>query len=207
MIKINLLSEGRRPVVARKAKPKLGMGGQELGNIMLFAGLIVGVVAVGIWWFMLNSKLKDIQSEVRRAQSEYDSLAHIIQEVEEYKAKQADLEAKVSVIKQLKNAQAGPVQIMDQVSRALPDLLWLDSMTVTGIAVDLRGKALNTNAVASFIENLDKVPEFDEPYTRNVRKSGGSEDTHYTFQITFNYKPIRPEGDDEGGGQTTSVGP
>ena len=29
MIRINLLSEGRRPVVARKAKPTLSLGGQD----------------------------------------------------------------------------------------------------------------------------------------------------------------------------------
>jgi len=207
MIKINLLSEGRRPVVARKAKPKLGLGGQDIGNVLLVGGLILGVVAVGLWWFMLNSQLKDIQGKVRSAQNEYDQLAHIIKEVEEYKAKQADLEAKVNVIKQLKSAQAGPVQIMDQVSRALPDLLWLDSMTVTGQSVDLRGRAFNTNAVASFIENLDKVPEFDEPYARNIRKAGSADSTHYTFQITFNFRPIKPEGEGEGEGQATAVGP
>jgi Tfp pilus assembly protein PilN len=77
---------------------------------------------------------------------------------------------------------------MDQVSRALPELLWLDNMDVAGATVILHGRAFNTNAVANFIENLDKVPEFQEPILVDAAQSG----TTYAFQINFGFTLAKP---------------
>jgi Tfp pilus assembly protein PilN len=92
------------------------------------------------------------------------------------------------VINQLKANQRGPVTLMDQVSRALPELLWLDNMDVAGATVILHGRAFNTNAVANFIENLDKVPEFQEPILVDAAQSG----TTYAFQINFGFTLATP---------------
>lgn len=196
MIRINLLSEGRRPVVARKAKPKFALGDQDPGNMILIGGLILAVLVTVGWWYRMNSELRAIEARVRQAQAEYDKLAPIIAEVDNFKAMKLDLQTKVDVIMELKRLRTGPVSIMDNVSRALPDLLWLDQMNIIGSTVDLRGKAFNTNAVATFIENLDKVPEFQEPDTRNVVSDGGK--GTYTFQLSFQFvQPKPPEEEEE----------
>lgn len=197
MIRINLLSEGRRPVVARKAKPKLSLGDQDPGNLILIGGLILAVLVTVGWWYRLNSELRAVEARVRQAQAEYDKLAPIIAEVDEFKAMKTNLKTKIEVIEELKRLRTGPVSIMDNVSRALPDLLWLDQMSVIGSTVNIRGKAFNTNAVATFIENLDKVPEFREPDTRNVvaESSKGT----YTFQLSFQFVQPKPEEETEEG--------
>ena len=53
MIKINLLAEGKRPVVARKSKSGLGSGGgtREYGNLLLVVGVVLGLLAGGGWGF------------------------------------------------------------------------------------------------------------------------------------------------------------
>ena len=191
MIRINLLAEGRRPVVARKAKPKISLGDQDPGNLILLAGLILAVLVTLGWWYRLNSEFRAVEARVRQAQAEYDKLAPIIAEVDEFKAMKEDLDTKIEVIKELKRQRTGPVSIMDNVSRALPDLLWLDQMNVIGSTVTMRGKAFNTNAVATFIENLDKVPEFREPDTRNVVADGNR--GTYTFQLSFQFVQPMPE--------------
>ena len=73
---------------------------------------------------------------------------------------------------------------MDYVSRALPELLWLDTMTMKAESITVEGRAFNTNAVANFIDNLDKVPEFDEPTLRTTDLQQGG---IYKFRIDFNY--------------------
>jgi type IV pilus assembly protein PilN len=188
MIRINLLSEGRRPVVARKTAPSLSLGGQDPNNLILVAAAIVGILVAGVWWYRLNAELNEAQARVKAAQAEYEKLREIIKEVEEYKLKKENLENKVAVIKDLKRKQRGPVNIMDRISRALPDLVWLTSMNVDGATVKLQGQAFNTNAVASFIEALDKVPEFKEPDAKAIRRqSMGGDTVVYSFQIDFGY--------------------
>ena len=185
MIRINLLSEGRRPVVARKTRPKISIGDQDPSLYFLGGGVALGLLVAGVWWLILNGKISAVDADIRVAQREVDELRPILKEVNDFKAKQRELERKISVINDLTLKQEGPVHIMDRVSRALPDLVWLRSMNFRGRTVDLVGTAFNTNAIASFIENLDKVPEFREPDTRDISKGrgGGS----YNFRISFTF--------------------
>lgn len=203
MIKINLLSEGRRPVVARKAKPTLNLGGQDPNNLLLIAGMILGLLVAGGWWYITDAEAKSVARQVRETEAEFEKLRPIINEVNQFKQKQADLENKVAVIKSLKRAQKGPVHIMDRVSRSVPELLWLDSMTVRGTRIELKGKAFNTNAVAAFIQNLDEVKEFNEPTAKNIKKGGTGTSVAYSFEIDLGFIPPK-EPEDE---QETATGP
>jgi len=186
MIKINLLSEGKRPAAVRKVKvpAALRLEGQDVGQWMLALGLLAGVVALALYWWVWSQRVEAKQAEVTAAQREVDALASVIKEVEDYKAKKAELERKIGIINDLKANQRGPVRVMDYISRALPELLWLDRMRMTASTIEIEGRAFNTNAVANFIENLDKVPEFDEPTLKSTEEQTGG---IYKFVINFNY--------------------
>jgi Tfp pilus assembly protein PilN len=66
-------------------------------------------------------------------------------------------------------------------------------MEVAPTTITVTGEAFNTNAVANFIENLDRVPEFQEPILRDTQQRGEI----YTFVVAFNYsfKPPPAEGE------------
>jgi len=193
MIKINLIAEGKRPTAVRKIKPVLE--GKDLAQWALIAGLVIGVLAFAIWWFLLHRQIQAKEADIADAQHDVDQLAPVIREVEEFKKKKAELERKIGVIDDLKLNQSGPVRVMDDVSRALPELLWLDRMKMTASNIEIEGRAFNTNAVANFIENLDKMPEFEEP---TLRTTDAQASGVYRFVIDFNYsfaqKPTAPEG-------------
>ena len=201
MIRINLLSEGRRPVVARRTRPKISLGDQDPSLFFLGGGLLLGALVVAIQWWGLSSDLDEVNGKVRAKNREVEQLRPILDEVEDFKRKQAELQRKIDVIQELSRKQQGPVRIMDQISRALPELLWLSSMNVRGRTVDLNGAAFNTNAIAAFIENLDKVPEFREPDPKNLSRARGG--ATFTFRISFNFvqelpKPKEEEAEGEG---------
>lgn len=193
MIKINLLAEGKRPVVARKAKSGFGGGGggggREVGNLLLVIGLVLGLLVGGGWLFWVQGKLTQKEKEVTAAQKEVEELKQVIKEVDDYKVKKAELERKIDVINGLKANQRGPVQIMDQVSRSLPELLWLNTMDVTPTTINLNGTAFNMSAVANFIDNLDKVDEFAEPILNDATQkvSRGARTEVYDFKINLGY--------------------
>jgi type IV pilus assembly protein PilN len=203
MIKINLLSEGKRPAPVRK-KSAAKLEGQDIGQWMLLAGLLVGVLALVGAWYLQNQKLEAKQKEVADAQHEVDQLASVIKEVEEYKDKKSELERKIGIINDLKANQRGPVRVMDYISRALPELLWLDSTTMKSDSITVEGRAFNTNAVANFIDNLDKVPEFDEPLLKSTDLQQGG---IYKFRIDFNYSFSGKKKEAEGAATATAGKP
>jgi type IV pilus assembly protein PilN len=188
MIKINLLSEGKRPAAVRKAK-----GAGEVRDIalwLLLLGALLGVLAAAGYWWYLNGKLKEKQEEVAQAQKEVDALQAVIKEVEDFKKKKKNLADKIAIINELKSNQRGPVRVMDYISRALPELLWLDRLKMNASSIEIEGRAFNPNAVANFMDNLDKVPEFKEP----VLKDTNAEGNVYRFSIAFDYSfvPKKP---------------
>ena len=99
----------------------------------------------------------------------------------------------MDIISQLKANQQGPVQLMDKISRALPELLWIDRMEVKGQTITLAGQAFNTNAVANFLENLDRVNEFQEPVLQDTSQTGQT----YTFVVRFNFTHVAADQDKE----------
>src|SRR6202023_3993697 len=118
------------------------------------------------------------------------ALQAVIKEVEDFKRKKKNLTDKIAVINELKSNQRGPVRVMDYISRALPELLWLDRLKMNASSIEIEGRAFNPNAVANFMDNLDKVPEFKEP----VLKDTNAEGNVYRFSIAFDYSfvPKKP---------------
>ncbi|HEV7519215.1 MAG TPA: PilN domain-containing protein, partial [Thermoanaerobaculia bacterium] len=184
MIKINLLAEGKRPAAVRKVKPSQLLEGKNFGLWLLAVGLILGLAAVGLLWYLRHNTILEKDVEIVEAEKEVEELSSVIKEVDDYKSKKAELERKIKVIGDLKLNQRGPVKVMDNISRSLPELLWLDHLTMSANTIEIDGRAFNTNAVANFIENLDKVPEFGEPTLKDTQEQVGGV---YKFVINLNY--------------------
>ncbi len=185
MIKINLLSEGRPKL--SKAKVSLSTGGftSEPANLWLVVGLVLGLLVIGGRYFLLQSEISQKDEQIAVVKAEVDELKAIINEVEQFEARKAELEHKITVINNLKAAQRGPVEIMDQISRSLPEMLWLNRMQAKGNGISLTGNAFNTNAVANLIDNLDAVEEFAEPVLKDAAWRNGI----YNFAVNFTFDP------------------
>jgi type IV pilus assembly protein PilN len=183
LIRINLLTEAR---AAATRKTSLLPSGARLNNLILLGGVAAGILYIGIMALILHSRSKSLDEEIARAQEEVARLKSIIDEVKGYEDKKASLEAKIQLINNLKNNQKGPVRLMDEVSRALPDLVWLTELTVSGDQVLLRGRTLSPNAVATYLENLKKSPFFAEPVFRNLGREQGSQGIYnWEMSLTF----------------------
>ena len=187
MIKINLVAEAPAAAVVQAERPKFSLGAKQ-GDVILMIVLVLAALVVGTQWYLLSSKrshLKEVERERRR---ERDELLVYIKKVEELEARREALRHKINVINELKRNQQGPVRIMDEVSRALPELVWLTSLTLKGTDVAIAGVAMDENAVANYITNLDASPFFEEPLLKNLSRSRG--DTFsFTLNCIFNNSP------------------
>jgi type IV pilus assembly protein PilN len=110
--------------------------------------------------------------------------------VKDYEAKKARVQRKVDLINQLKQNQRGPVRLMDEVSKALPDLVWIERMEYRGNAISIDGKAFNPPAVANFVANLKLVPSFQEPKVEFSACGGPAGSSLYCFKTNFGFSNI-----------------
>jgi type IV pilus assembly protein PilN len=186
VIRINLLSEARAAAARRKA-PAMPTGA-KLNNLLFTAGILAGVAYIAVTALVLTSRRRHLDQEIGKARLEAERLKSIIEEVKGYEDKKASLEAKIKLINDLKTNQKGPVRLMDEISKALPDLVWLSNLDVSGNQITMRGRTLSPNAVSTYLENLKKSPFFTEPVFRNLQQEGNTQGL-YNWEMTLTFIP------------------
>lgn len=200
MIKINLVREGRavRGAGAAPAAAAAAAGGgaaTNVNNIFVIAFLLVGLLAAGGYWFLQKRELAARQETVAQRKQIADRLESIIKEVEDFQKRKDNLQQRIDLINELKKNQKGPVRIMDQISRDLPDLVWLDNMSINAGRVTLAGRGLNPNAIALFIENIKNDPYFEEPQVGSMTQTSVTPLVYsFDMNFAFTYGPKGAEG-------------
>jgi Tfp pilus assembly protein PilN len=172
--------------------------------MLIVAGVAIGVVFGGGWWVIEKNKLSARRSEVESKSREAQRLESIIKEVEEYQRRKDSLQKRIDLINQLKQNQKGPVKIMDRVSQDLPDLVWLDKMTMSGGLITITGRGLNPNAIANFVEAIKKDPLFEEPDLSSMNQVTVNPPV-YNFDMTFHFT-YAPKGEAGAPGAATGTG-
>lgn len=157
MIKINLLTVERQ-----RGKKKVGF---DLGQKLIVACSLVLVAAalfVGWRYWSLDKASKALDTEIATAQSEVARLRTIIAEVEQFEQRSAQLQQRVALIEQLRRDQTGPVHMLDQISRALPPMLWLTNVKqgTTPNEVLIEGRCTTLTGLSDFVGNLEQSGYF-----------------------------------------------
>jgi type IV pilus assembly protein PilN len=149
MIKINLLEvEKERRVKA--ASP----AGVPTG---LLALVIIGLAAAAfIFYYIAKQKqISFLESDIEKKRIQKKELEPYIKRVEELDQRRQELADKNRAIELLRSQRTIPVHIMDEVSRALPDYLWITDMQVAGEQLRIQGATLQEQAIPAFMKNLD----------------------------------------------------
>ena len=72
----------------------------------------------------------------------------------QFDEQRAQLQQRVALIEQLRSGQSVPVQLLDHVSRSLPDMLWLTDLDQKGDDVTIEGQSTTLIALSDFVGNL-----------------------------------------------------
>lgn len=187
MIKINLLAERR--AAKAKARAKAGssfsfeMGGSQ--NLLLAGIMVVGLLVSASWWWARVSELNRVRQAKITAEVELKRLEEVRKKAEAFKTQKELLERKINLITELKKKQAVPVHILDQVSRNLPEFMWLDSLTANANAISIVGKATTYNAVSNLYDNLRASGQFGDVVLGKTTEIADG----VSFSLTCRYAP------------------
>jgi type IV pilus assembly protein PilN len=152
MIRINLLAAERDR--GKKKAITLGTTGQKL-TIGCSLILILAALFIGWRYWALGRESTRLDAEIAAAQQETMRLHSVIQQVQQFEQRKAQLQQRVVLIEQLRKGQTGPVHMLDQISRALPPMLWLTELKQTGAEVMIEGKCAALTGLSDFVTNLE----------------------------------------------------
>ena len=158
MIRINLLGVERQK--ARKA-----FAFDPAAQMTAICSLIlVGAIAgIGWWYWSLTTESAQMDQDIAAAQQDVARVRSILTEVKQFEQRQTQLQQRVGLIQQLRRGQSVPVQLLDHVSRSLPDTLWLTSLEENGAAVTIEGRSTTLIALSDFVGNLGTNPLIKKP--------------------------------------------
>ena len=87
----------------------------------------------------------------------------MLAEVQKFEARKAQLQQRVNLIEQLRHGQAVPVHVLDELSKAIPDRLWLITMLQHGEDFTFEGRTTTLTGLSDFVSNLESSPWFRKP--------------------------------------------
>jgi type IV pilus assembly protein PilN len=210
MIRVNLLGVERQ-----KVKGPL-VAFDSTRSVSLICGAILLSTAVGIgWWFWsLREESARLDAEIVAAQQEVARLQPLLVEVQQFEAQRTRLQQRVTLIEQLRQGQSIPVQLLDHVSRSMPDMLWLTSMTQDASQITIEGRSTTLIALSDFVGNLAnsellrKPIEIVDSQVQPAATGPNSEPELISFTVRAQINtPVQSEAAGRGGRGARGAGP
>jgi len=147
MIRINLLPRDER---RRKIQVKVPQAA-----IVTLAILIV--VAMWAVWHSVRRDVQRLRVEIVAMRSEIAKNQRIVQLVEQYIRDKQQLQDRLTLIQRLATAQGTPVRLLDGISQALPDDVWLAGISKVSGKLVVQGYASSHFAVANLMLALGRL--------------------------------------------------
>ena len=154
MILINLLPHRE---AARKQR-------RDIFNLSMGAAFLAGgLIAGGIFlWYQAQISEQQVRNQILK--SEITRLEVQIKDIAGLEAEIAALRARQQAVEDLQSDRNVPVHLLTELSRQLPDGVYVSSMRQTNQSVTLQGVAQSNERVSDLLRNLAKnTPWFSKP--------------------------------------------
>ena len=158
MIRINLLG-GNTAATPAPASIDLGQRVTVACSVIVVATIVV----LGWRFWSLRQESSELQQELAAAGQEISRLRPVVEQVLVLDADRTRLEQRVAVVEGLRGGLSGPVHMLDQLSRAMPESLWLVRLVQDADAVVVAGRSLTLGALSDFMANLEGSGYFEPP--------------------------------------------
>ncbi len=190
MIRINLLAVDRE-------RSKRGALIPVAHRVTIAASLIlIGTALLVGWWFWsLRQTSIQLDEAIAKGELETQQLRSVLAQVQKFEARKAQLQQRVTLIEQLRRGQSGPVHLLDEISKALPDRLWLTQLTQKGDDFTLDGMTTSLTGLSDFVASLEASTWFKKPVDiidSQVQNDKAGDIFKFSIKATFNNPEAPP---------------
>lgn len=181
MIKINLL-------------PTKNVRKRSMGLMQLVALLVAYVVLIAVLAFLYYDKQGQIDKfnkEIAAIEKDIVKQKQYQKDLDEYKKRESALQQKLDVIKNLRQSKTTPTVYMEELSKIIPQKVWLEEFNNANGNILMKGLATEHQDVALFMSNLESSKMFanikmDAITRKEVKIPGMANSQVLEFTITCN---------------------
>jgi type IV pilus assembly protein PilN len=159
---------------------------ERLRVLALIAGapLLAALVAGGAWlqlaaWQSAQAERNDhLERAIGEVEGRLDEVTRLRQERER-------IEQRMAVLEGLVIRRAQPLRWLNGLVDAVPEVVVIDSLEMTGDAMELVGEARANDAISSFMNGLERATVFRSPRLEFIQETG---EGAYRFRL---HVPLR----------------
>ncbi len=193
MIKINLLA-------VKEAKKRANAQNQLVAVVIVFVIVFVGI---GYIAFSRRGNINRLNEEIAQKQRDLTRLQETQKKVEQFKKDNENLQQKITVITDLETGRDWYLQILDQLSEAMPEGVWITTLDTPkggkgGASIysgnwEIKGGAQDKDQVGNLISNLEKRNKFFTAVVlKKITKQAGGEETGTYFKYEMSITITKP---------------
>lgn len=160
---------------------------------------VVAAIGIAIWFAVhtvLDDQFNNQQNRNKYLEEEIAKLEKEIKEIEKLKGDMAALLARKKVVETLQSNRAEVVHLLDQLTRQLPDGIYLKGIKQTGNKVTINGFTQSQARVSTLMRNLESSQHLESPALVEIKAV--PQGTSRANEFTMNINIQRPKEDEAG---------
>ncbi len=196
MIKVNLLKPEQKDISGSDLATQSDFMEVKEEKIAIPGAIIVAVLTVGIIGFLYITQANELESKTKllsEKKAEKTKLEAQLKDIGKLKALKAELQLRIKTIKDLKKKQKQPVYMMLEISKNIPERVWINKLNFNGNRISIYGTALSQNLIATFTKNIESSVFFTNliwgGFTKKNQK--GVEIFTFSFNVDFVLSSIK----------------
>jgi len=153
--------------------------------VALVGAVMAAGVVVSVAWFMFVQMIDDQQARNQRLQAEITELEKSITEIDGLERQKERLLARMAIIEQLQRSRPEIVHLFDEITRQMPEGVYLNGMQQQGNAVELKGVAQSSTRVSALMRQTDQSEWLTDPSVTKVETTEQGPARQAEFVVTL----------------------
>lgn len=153
--------------------------------IAVGGALIAGIAVVGLLVFFYNQQIDHQQQRNARLEAEIVELEKSISEIDGLERQKERLLARMEIIERLQGSRPEIVHLFDELTRQLPDGVYLTGIRQTGAEVELTGVAQSSTRVSALMRRIDASEWLKDPSVVRVETTEAGPARQAEFVVTL----------------------
>ena len=154
-------------------------------GVAMGGSLVAAVAVVMLTILFYNQMIGNQRARNDRLTVEIAELEKSIQEIDGLERQKERLLARMEIIEQLQKSRPEIVHLFDEITRQLPEGVYLTGMKQTGSRVEIRGVAQSSTRVSALMRQIDASEWLEDPEVERVEttQSGSSRQSEFVVYL------------------------
>jgi len=154
-------------------------------GVAMGGAIVAAVAVIMLTMFAYSQMISNQKARNDRLTAEIVELEKSIEEIDGLERQKERLLARMEIIEQLQKSRPEVVHLFDEISRELPDGVYLTGLKQTGSRVEVRGVAQSSTRVSALMRQIDSSEWLGNPEVERVEttQSGASRQSEFVVYL------------------------